>query len=245
MTDLLLSEVEQAAVRALIASDPVPGTVLPGECALPHVARLITCDALGMALLDGTGTAVEESAMPRDRTTGDDLPASMDPLLGINQLDRSPARPGSSTPRGLAVLSLGVRNGPDHVVKLWLVRRTTDFTARDRGLLTLVAPALVRLMRERPTSALPPSLTLQERRVLRQVAIGLSNAEIAERLVVAPCTVRKHLENAYRKLGVTNRLAAVVAIDGARPLDHRPAEADEGLQPVPGARVSAVRCGRT
>jgi DNA-binding NarL/FixJ family response regulator len=31
---------------------------------------------------------------------------------------------------------------------------------------------------------------------------------------VATCTVRKHLEHAYRKLGVTNRLAAVVAFRG-------------------------------
>ena len=116
------------------------------------------------------------------------------------------------------MLSLGVRKGPDHVVKLWMVRRTNSFSGRDRALLGLVAPALERLMRERSTSALPPSLTLQERRVLRHVAAGLSNAEIAERLFIAPCTVRKHLENAYRKLGVTNRLAAVFAIEGGHPV---------------------------
>jgi DNA-binding CsgD family transcriptional regulator len=82
-----------------------------------------------------------------------------------------------------------------------------------------VAPALERLLRERPTPALPPSLTVQERRVLQQVAAGLTNAEIAERMFIAPCTVRKHLENAYRKLGVTNRLAAVVALEGGRLAD--------------------------
>jgi DNA-binding CsgD family transcriptional regulator len=90
-----------------------------------------------------------------------------------------------------------------------MVRRTTRFTERDRALLGLVAPALERILRVRPISTLPPSLTIQERRVLRHVAEGLSNAAIAERLFVAPSTVRKHLENAYRKLGVTNRLAAV------------------------------------
>ena len=48
--------------------------------------------------------------------------------------------------------------------------------------------------------------------MLDLVAAGLSNAAIAERLYVAPCTVRKHLEHAYRKLGVSNRYAAVHAL---------------------------------
>ena len=99
---------------------------------------------------------------------------------------------------------------------LWLVRRTRDFAERDRALLALVTPALERLLRERPVATLPPSLTVQERRVLRLLATGLSNTEIADQLVVAPCTVRKHLENAYRKLGVTNRLAAVHALEPGR-----------------------------
>ena len=97
---------------------------------------------------------------------------------------------------------LGVRNGPDHVMQLWMVRRTRCFSSRDTAVLGLVAPVLERLLRQRPTST-QSSLTLQERRVLHHVAAGLTNAEVAERLVVAPCTVRKHLENAYRKLGVT------------------------------------------
>jgi ATP/maltotriose-dependent transcriptional regulator MalT len=89
-----------------------------------------------------------------------------------------------------------------------------------------VSPALERLLRERPVSTLPPSLTVQERRVLGLVATGLSNAEIADQLVVAPCTVGKHLENAYRKLGVTNRLAAVHALEpGPVPTTDPPARA--------------------
>ena len=127
----------------------------------------------------------------------------------------------------MAVLSLGVRSGTEHVVKLWLIRRATDFTPREQALFGIVAPALERVLRERPRSALPPSLTRQERRVLHHLATGLSNAEIADRLVVTPSTVRKHLENAYRKLGVSNRLAAVNALEGGRKARaDRPANAE-------------------
>ncbi len=214
--ELLLDEREQAAARAVIAVEPVPGAALPGACALPPLSRLIPCDAIGLALLDGTGTVVEDSAVPRHATTVDDLDAD-GPRLGIHQLDRTPAGAASCARRTVAVLSLGVHNGPDHVVELWLVRRANNFVTRDRSLLVLVAPALERLMRERPMVAFPPSLTLQERRVLGQIAAGLSNAEIAQLLFIAPCTVRKHLEHAYRKLGVSNRMAAVFALESSHP----------------------------
>ncbi len=42
-----------------------------------------------------------------------------------------------------------------------------------------------------------------------------ANAEIATTFCVAECTVRKHLENAYRKLGVSNRMAAVARLRSA------------------------------
>ena len=82
-------------------------------------------------------------------------------------------------------------------------------------------PVFQRHLRQRATNPLPACLTVQERRVLLEVAAGLSNAEIAQALFIAPSTVRKHLEHAFRKLGVTNRLAAVVALEGRDlPADH-------------------------
>ena len=74
-------------------------------------------------------------------------------------------------------------------------------------------------MRERPTPALPASLTVQERRVLVRVAAGHSNAQIAEFLGVEASTVRKHLEHAYRKLGVGSRTAAVARMQGRDEVD--------------------------
>jgi LuxR family maltose regulon positive regulatory protein len=52
------------------------------------------------------------------------------------------------------------------------------------------------------------ALSVREQEVLRLLADGLSNAEIAERLVVTPGTVKRHLHNLYSKLGVENRTQA-------------------------------------
>ena len=45
--------------------------------------------------------------------------------------------------------------------------------------------------------------------MLSLVARGLSNREIAERLVVSEHTVHRHLANIYARLGVSSRAAAV------------------------------------
>lgn len=61
-------------------------------------------------------------------------------------------------------------------------------------------------------------LTPREREVLRLVAKGRSNHQIAQSLWVSQDTVRFHLRNAYRKLGVHNRRAAVAASALAEPV---------------------------
>ena len=57
-------------------------------------------------------------------------------------------------------------------------------------------------------SSSPAGLTSREVEVLRLVALGLSNGEIGERLVVSTRTVHAHLRSIYDKLGVTTRTAA-------------------------------------
>lgn len=57
-----------------------------------------------------------------------------------------------------------------------------------------------------------PRLTPRERQVLELVGEGLRNADVADVLRIAPGTVRRHLENAYGKLGVHTRTAAVARL---------------------------------
>ena len=55
---------------------------------------------------------------------------------------------------------------------------------------------------------LPEPLSERERQVLQLLAQGRSNQEIAQTLVIALDTVKRHVSNIFAKLGVTNRVQA-------------------------------------
>ena len=59
------------------------------------------------------------------------------------------------------------------------------------------------------------NLTAREREVAGMLPFGLSNADIGRRLGLAEGTVKFHLSNVYRKLGVTSRAAVVAIVLGA------------------------------
>ena len=221
MAELLLSPVEQVALRHLLASEPVPGRALPSEDVLEQLARLIPCDAVGIALADPQGWVLDRIELPRGHRSA--LPRTLHQYdgpgpLALGIVHRRELRPfgGDRRPGSLVdSLSLGFRNGHRDVVQLWFGRTGRPFGECDVALLWTLAPALQRLVRDPAPRAVCADLTVSERRTLSLVAAGFSNSEIAERMSVATCTVRKHLEHAYRKLGVTNRLAATTALQGA------------------------------
>lgn len=54
-----------------------------------------------------------------------------------------------------------------------------------------------------------PALTRREREILQLLSMGLSNQEMAERLVIAEGTLKRHVANLYQKLRVHNRAQAL------------------------------------
>ena len=225
MDALELSPRDVAALRALMAMEPVPGQPLPDPAVLEKVDVLVPCDEMIIGYVDLTGlvTAGVRVSPARHRNT---VVVDLDMheqhggpfYLGVMHWRLHPAQAESCgnllRPREDA-LSIGFRNGTDHVVQYGFRRERKHFTARELAILDLLGPVLQRLARERPTPRLPATLTITERRILCDVAAGLSNAEIAEDYSVAVSTVRKHLENAYRKLGVTSRMAAIARLRGS------------------------------
>ncbi|MEU5886912.1 helix-turn-helix transcriptional regulator [Streptomyces sp. NPDC047461] len=87
------------------------------------------------------------------------------------------------------------------------------FSERDRLVLELLRPHLYAVYREAALRRQAPvRLTVRELDVMRAVADGLGTDAIARQFVVAPSTVRKHLENTFRKLGVSSRTAALARL---------------------------------
>jgi DNA-binding CsgD family transcriptional regulator len=63
---------------------------------------------------------------------------------------------------------------------------------------------------DEPNTTLPSRLTGAETRVLALVTLAKTNKEIARDLGISPATVKRHLENVLRKLGLRNRVEAAI-----------------------------------
>ena len=101
--------------------------------------------------------------------------------------------------------------GPGRYVRLTLCRGPgPDFSERDRAVLTLLGPHLDQAYLDAERRRHPvPRLTARQSDLLRLLAAGQTNAQIARRLGISAGTVRTHLENIYERLGVSSRTAAV------------------------------------
>ena len=103
-------------------------------------------------------------------------------------------------------------------MRIWRDRRRENFTQDELRLLDMLQPAFVTALaraqgRKSPEPAtmnlLSQRLTAREQETARLVMLGLADKEIARRLNISPTTVRTHLDNAFRKVGVGTRAALV------------------------------------
>ncbi len=117
--------------------------------------------------------------------------------------------------------------GPDRQLAVALSRAAPDYTDDERDLLNRVRPLLISAFRgavehtelrralaeqgdhaEFVAALCGQGLTRREAEVVRLVALGRSNQHVADELGVSDRTVGKHLEHAFRKLGVRTRSQA-------------------------------------
>lgn len=126
-------------------------------------------------------------------------------------------------------LALPLHSGDGWLVSVVLNRQRRDFSDREVALLDQVRRVLARLFRRarlleqtrerwngQGSAAEPPALaaalplTWRQREVLRWVAAGKTDRDIADILAISHRTVHKHLQRVYSKLGVETRTAAVM-----------------------------------
>ena len=106
-----------------------------------------------------------------------------------------------------SAMALPVYVGNGLLVSFVLNRTRRNFSDRERLLLDLVRPHVAKIyQRTRGMNR----LTVREAEILRWLAAGKSDAQIAAILGASPRTVQKHLQHIYEKLGVENRTAAAM-----------------------------------
>jgi len=158
-------------------------------------------------------------------------------------LERSLARMGMEHQ-----LSIVYRqNGPTHRAFV-MARGRSDFSDDDLAVARVVQRSLEALDRQaavvrRMTGARPGTdlgLTGRELAVLQLIAEGETTRRTSRALACSPRTVEKHLEHAYRRLGVRDRLNAVRVLQVAGVLGAAPVP-DYRLDAAPGAYRGPVR----
>jgi LuxR family maltose regulon positive regulatory protein len=95
---------------------------------------------------------------------------------------------------------------------MWELLRDLALTGRERDFAQRLLEAFAREPAPAPRGPLPARmdpLSGRELEVLRLIAAGASNKKIANELVIAIGTVKRHTVNIFNKLGVENRTEAV------------------------------------
>jgi DNA-binding CsgD family transcriptional regulator len=141
----------------------------------------------------------------------------------IHQAEQWSARVYASTPLGSQFAALGITDevlvpmtplgGTDRRLLLFRGADSPDFSEREKAMLALARPHVAELHTRRDRELRgEPNLTPRQWEVLRRVATGASNTQIARALGLSEATVRKHLENVFLRLGAQSRTEAVARV---------------------------------
>ncbi len=127
------------------------------------------------------------------------------PLLPVDLIDYEPAVAAARLHLGEQAFDTAWNEGRTMTLEqvLGILGRAIASTA-----VSAVQPATPSV---KPSSSFPAGLTAREVEVLRLVTQGLTDVQVAERLVISPRTVNTHLTSIYNKLGVDSRTAATRA----------------------------------
>ena len=109
---------------------------------------------------------------------------------------------------GAAAMRAAIRAGADGYLPETEIARRLSIT------IAAVLAGQLCVPREGRHEVVPPVLSYREREVLQLVASGLTNSAIAARLYLSESTVKTHLSSSFRKLGVTSRAEAALALAG-------------------------------
>ncbi|MFJ9207027.1 response regulator [Streptomyces sp. NPDC102264] len=207
--------VVRAGLRALLASTDgieVVGEAGSGEEALALAAR-VRPDVVLMDLQLGGGmdgvtatrrlTSAPASALTSGGAEGSGTPGPR--VLVLTMFDTD-----ADITRAIEAGATGYLLKAERPEELFAAIR--DAAA---GRTALSAPVADRVLAQMRSPR--PVLSERERDILRQLALGLGNREIARALFISEATVKTHLGRIYGKLGVDTR-AAAVAVAGERRL---------------------------
>ena len=186
------------AKDAYFLGDAVLGT---GD---PAAARMLYEESLGMSIELGDRWVTTISLEGLARTAA----ATRQPEAAARLLGAADAvRAATGAPRSAYFVPLHDRNLAETQARLGLSAFETAWAA-GHALAPEQAPAELGAPAAGAPADRPDGLTARELEVLQLVSEGLTDAQVAERLVVSLRTVHAHLRSIYRKLDVRSRSAA-------------------------------------
>jgi DNA-binding NarL/FixJ family response regulator len=161
------------------------------RCALAVTERLL---ALGLTIRAGIHTGEVEHVQGRDQGIALNIATRIASIANSREVLVSATTRELATGSGLVFADRG--------------ERVLQGVSQPRRLYAAVVEQVRSAATQAPQADYPAGLTAREVDVLRLVAVGLSDAEAAERLFVSVRTVNAHLRSIYGKLGVRSRAAA-------------------------------------